>query len=725
MINTKNLAGRKLIAFMVMIAIVFSGIIVNHKVYAASATVTISSATVTQDEEVKVTVTINADSNIGAYDFYIEYDANILEAVSGYDGGGGGRIQVIYDVPDVNSASKSLTRTITFKAKTPGTSAIKYVTLQDDKGVIDYDTIDNMSVTATDGSVTVNAPVQASSNNNLSSMTVAAVRADGSTYNVELAPGFSKDVTKYNIEVEEGVTRLVVSAKTEDATAKIRTEWAKLDPGDNTTKVIVTAENGQTKQYTIYTKVPVKEETTTEPVVKDPIKVNIGGVEHFIGDINESVALPEGFEPFEYNYEGRTVVAAKGLSKNLIVMYITNGDGSAGSLYIYNETKKTFLRMVNIQMTEKLYTIVDAPEDVAIPENLKECTLNIGEDSVQAWTRDSSEVYVVYAMNWNGEAGLYYYDTAEKQMMKYFDESVESGVNLNEYNNLIAEKESLKAEISKLKANGTDEGKSGLYKAVSLGLGALSLILLGILIVVLAKKSGKASSDYEDNYKDDYLDNYEDNGEDNYENNNGYNGEEDYENNNVSDGEDNKVDALKEIIEEKASEDIAESTPVMPVGELDESDDLADEFEDEWLENEVELSEEQETVLMGFEENIDSALKSADRDFGKTLNHGDTVKIGKALESLEMGNEPDAPVEDVQETLKETDDDYVEYTVDLSFDENEDKKTNEKVVAESDRKDNVDNKKRVESILHDEESSIAKDDIDMVIDELFDDLFGE
>ena len=57
----------------------------NNVVYAASATVSISSATVTQGQEVKVNVTINADANIGAYNFYLEYDANVIVLVSDFE----------------------------------------------------------------------------------------------------------------------------------------------------------------------------------------------------------------------------------------------------------------------------------------------------------------------------------------------------------------------------------------------------------------------------------------------------------------------------------------------------------------------------------------------------------------------------------------------------------------------------------------------------------------
>lgn len=672
MISKKCFKGYNFILFLVMLVTAFCVTGGYHSVYAASADVVISSGSVTQGGEIDVVVTITADSNIGAYDFYLEYDAEILEAVSGFDGGGGGRIQLMNYAQDTNGI-KTVKVTVKFKAKAPGTTEIKYLALKDDNGVIDFDTVDNMSVSATNGSVTVNPPVQASSNNNLSSMTVAAVRADGSTYNVALTPGFSKDVTTYNIEVEEGVTKLVISANTEDSKASIKTEWANLDPGENTTKVIVTAENGERKQYTIYTKVPGTTENTTPPS-DEPVTVNIGGTDYFIGDINDAVALPEGFEPFEYNYEGKTIIAARGLVKNLIVMYVTNGDGSAGSLYIYNEEKKTFYRMVNIQITQKMYTIVETPEDVVIPEGYSECTLNMGDDSFPAWrSNDSENLYLLYAMNWNGESGLYFYDSEEKQMLKYVELSAEAGVTISDYNSLLAENESLRAELSDVKSSGTDSEKTKLYKIISLGCGALSIVLLGILIVVLVTRTTEESD--EDNGEDDE----EDEPEEDFE-------EEAEENESEIKTEENETEAETEEAEEEKAEEETE-------------EEKAEEESEEEGPEDIVLSEEQEDVLMGFEENIadEPEVNSESEDTATAEETEESENIKEARRT--------------EEEIKNTEDDYVEYTVDLSFDEND--------------KEEPDKKKKVAEILDDEKTSIAKDDIDMVIDELFDDLFGE
>ena len=706
----------------------------NNVVYASSATVTISSATVTQGQEFKVNVEISADANIGAYNFYLEYDASVLQAVSGFEGGGGGRIQLIYDVPDSSSISKKLTKTITFKAIGPGTSAIKYVCISGDDGVIDYDTVDNMSVTPKNGPITVNAPVVASKNNNLSSMSIAAVREDGSSYDVTLSPAFSKDVTKYNISVEDGVTDLVVSAKTEDAKAKIYVQWPNLDPGDNTTKVIVTAEDGSKKEYVIYTKVPVEE--TTTPVPEDPITAVVDGTEYYIGNINDSVALPEGFESFEYNYNGKTVVAGKGLVKDIIVMYLTSGTGEAGKLYIYDEVANSFYPMVNITMSQKLYTIVKAPEELVVPVGYNESVVTIDGVEFTGWQISELEgIYLVYAMNWEGQAGLYYYDIAESQMMKYFDSSVEVGVDLDDYNSLVSENESLKDDIAKLKETNVDGGKVLLYKYIIFIALFLVVILIGVIIVLVVKKKRDDATEEED--RNDAIESAFANIISKEEAEAAAEVEDDFEENDEENDEETEVEETEETVEVSA---LPEVLPEMSEEEIDEDDeqyeeamdemadleDVMDEIDDiieeefelrealkensETMENEIETVREEIETIKEERETID--------DISNALANELKLAVDDIVSEEEAGITDDVETSEEAETVEETETlEEVKAPVKIE-------KT-EKEVSKKKSAKKKDNKEKVAKILQDEHTSIKEDELDLVIDELFDDLFGE
>ena len=732
----------------------------NNIVYAASATVNISTSSVTQGKEVNVTVTISADSNIGAYNFYLEYDASVLEAVSGFEGGGGGRVQLIYDVPDEASLSKKLTKTVKFKAIAPGKSDIKYVCINSDDGVIDYDTIDNMSVTANNGTVTVNPPVVASKNNNLSSMTVAAVRADGSSYNVPLSPSFSKDVTKYNITVEEGVTDLVVAAKTEDAKAKIYVQWPNLDPGDNVTKVIVTAENGSKKEYVINTKVPVPETTTPAPV--EPITTVVDGVEYFIENVNDAVTLPEGFEASDYDYNGKKVVVGKGLVKELIVMYLTTGNGEAGKLFIYDEVNNSFYPMANVAMSQKLYTIVKAPNGLIVPEGFVQSVLTIDGVELTGWKTDEVEgIYLVYAMNWEGKTGLYFYDTSESQMIKYFEMSAEVGVGLDDYNSLVSENESLKSQLAKkdVEKEETDDSKVQLYKYIVFIALAVIVILVGVIILILLKKKKDEIENEDDRI--DAMDNAfasiiskEEAAAKEAE-------MAESQSENAS-----QPEVLPEVLPEGAAEveedfevpaeviaaEVVEALAEEAVSEVvEETAEAVEETTAEVAEVAIEETAEEtaavvaevvtaETIETSAEENVEVIEQVVEDSIVSISEETIVAPVVVATEdetkdTVTEENSNIAVEETVSETAEETFDD-----VDLTL-ENElknavadifEEETTEAEESTSNNSDSVnkndeksENKERVARILQDENTSIKEDELDMVIDELFDDLFGE
>ncbi len=745
-------------------------------VYGASATVSISSSNVTQGDEFDVIVTIKADANIGAYNFYIDYDANVIEAVSGFEGGGNGRIQLMAYAQNTNVSTENTIK-IRFKAKNPGTSTLKYISISEDNGVIDFDSADNMSVTATEGSVTVKAPYVASKNNNLSSLNVEAVKADGSTYSLDLSPKFSKDVTKYSATAVEGVKKLVVSATQEDSKASIKITGTAMDPGDNTTTITVTAEDGSTKKYVIYTDVEKAPETTTPP--PEPIIVQIDGTDSYIEDINDAVALPEGFETFEYSYKDKTVVAAKGISKNLIIMYVTKGDGSAGQLYIYEGDTDTFYPMSNVQITQKLYTIVKEPADLIIPDGFVEANVTIGENTFKGWSNsDVENIYLVYAMNWNGDKGLYYYDANESQIIRYFDISVQAGVAVDDYNSLLSENEKFKDEINQLKADNNKEeaGSVTLYKNLALVCIIMAVVYLGVIIYLVARKKKDNVIDEEETeaIKEDEIS--EETGEIEK-------SEEVEESEETELAEASEVSEQPEIIEEivtsKDEVDVAVDAIVSNIAEeiaaetivkeeitesaieetntelenvTEESTIQESTIEEVAIENEetdvivempaeefVVIDDEQDEIddmLLDFEDIITSDVESAIEEENEVSDSEIQVENVEFAEEIEPNTEIieesqiQEEVKDISVEVSETEEPMVEEVVmdepETEETETEEPEVEEVVVDESEIEEtsSEDKKKKVAEIMEDKNSSINADDLDMVIDELFEDLFG-
>jgi hypothetical protein len=501
----------------------------GRNVQAAEFNGTVSSATATQGDTVTVTVTFTSGSAIGAYAVNLSYDANILEYVSGAYGGGGGTLQFYND--HLNSTSESYT--VTFTAKTAGTSAMSLKIIDTP---CDTDAND-MTVKTTDGSVTVTAPAEYSSDNRLAALNVSLVYADGTTESIALTPGFSADVTSYQLSVPENVTRLSLDASAADGKAAVAVSGTALDPGSNTTTITVTAENGDTRQYSIYTEKARAQETTTQQETEsqtenetenttqqeetteeqttaeevttvaegeDPLEVVIDGQTYRIVDIPEGVEFPEGYEAIQTDYHGVSVLVLQGLSTSLQLMYLENQETGEGDFYIYDKTNETFTPYIALTVRQHVYAILDIPEDAELPfggtigDEYTLIPLKIGDKTIQALNYGVEDIYLVYAVNWNGDKGFYYYDAKEGSMLRYeysaFEQTTEQTDTQFGYDLSQAERKAYEQRIEK-------------RNLVIIILVLVVVVLLGamLLITVIVRKNPLDAEDEDEDASDEEL----------------------------------------------------------------------------------------------------------------------------------------------------------------------------------------------------------------------------
>ena len=222
----------------IFIITVFAAMILYmpRAVYASDGTISISSTASTTGNEVSISVSVSGNAEIGTVDLWLTYDPSIIEAVSGFDGGGGGRIHIL--------SSDNTSFTVKFKTVGVGDSTINIDTST--TYVYNYNPSDGdyMNYSVSPGKVSVNAPKTYSANNNLKTLAVSPGT---------LTPQFQTSITEYKLTVPQDCERLNVSAQTEDNTATVAVSGTQMDYGDNTTYINVTAVNGETKTYIIYT----------------------------------------------------------------------------------------------------------------------------------------------------------------------------------------------------------------------------------------------------------------------------------------------------------------------------------------------------------------------------------------------------------------------------------------------------------------------------------------
>lgn len=613
-------------SLIVMVVFAIFAVVPNIKVYGADFNASVSSGEVTQGENITVTVTMNSGATVGAYDLALTYDANILEYVSGADGGGGGSLRLYND----SNYTTSYTVTITFKAIAAGSTKISVLKQGD---ICDID-LNDLTLKASDGTVTVKAPATASSNANLSSLSLMAVRADGWSGSVSLMPDFSKDVTSYQLWLGSEFNKLSISAVPEDSKAKVATSGTDLKAGqDNTATITVTAEDGTVKTYTVI--VHVKAETNTEgttapennntdtpidtptegpadnpqdtttgndnPSGADDRNVTISEKPYTVLDVPEDLELPEGFERKAVSWNGIEVIGASDQSGTLILLYLQNNESSESRFYVYNSEKSSYTAFMSYTITQRSYVMLMADDDLifegekAAESNILELTtLNVAGDYVDAYKLKNTEnIYIVKAMNWDNKIGYYYYNTIDGSMTPYFETVVKQPDSNGAQPVTNSAKESNMTEL---------------LFWILVGLSVVLVLIIVVLVVNVRRLSAgnrEADEEYDDEEYDDdeYDDNNDDDRDDKYDDRN--NGEK------------------EEASEEKASDEMNEANVINKAEKIND----IDEKNEEIMNKKIEENKKEEQSFSNPEKGAEAKKIVEDKPAKKAVKEAKPQKV--------------------------------------------------------------------------------------------------
>ena len=186
-----------------------------------------------------ITVGVNDASNLWGFRAPINYDSSKLTLVSSTGLNGFGVAVGSSFVADNSSGVNGIksVATLTFKAtsnfKVNESTTISLGSAEGSDG--------ESTITGSGSSITISIAAPKNSNNNLASLNIAG-------YNID----FSKDKTSYQLTVEYDVTSIAISASAEDSKANISGIGTKeLNLYSNAFNIVVTAENGSRKTYTI------------------------------------------------------------------------------------------------------------------------------------------------------------------------------------------------------------------------------------------------------------------------------------------------------------------------------------------------------------------------------------------------------------------------------------------------------------------------------------------
>lgn len=385
---------------------------------AANVVIALSASTVSVGNNVTATISVS-DSDISAYTIYVSYNSSVLQ----YNSASGSAI--------VNGGGG----TVTASGTSAGSFSISFTAIANGSGSITtsgsdvYDINGNaISISHAGATVTVATASNNGDTNNGNATTEAGettetTEDDGRSADCDLAslqvspgtltPAFSADRTTYSLQVDEDVTSVVVSASAADGNATTSVSGANsIQKGKNTVRVTVTAENGAVKVYTI--NVQAGED------VGDPV-ATIDGKEYSFVMNEDGLEAPEGFTAGTTTYKDWDVLSYESPNKKITVVCLKDEDGE-NHWFIMDAEKDVFTPYQEYSSQYNRYIITAVPDGVAIPDGFKETTLKIGDNSVVAYQSDDiadKDLYLVYAINVEGEEGFYEYDAKEQAFLRY------------------------------------------------------------------------------------------------------------------------------------------------------------------------------------------------------------------------------------------------------------------------------------------------------------------
>ena len=382
--------------------------------HAASGSISISSATGNVGSTVSVTCTIKCTSGpIGIADVVLGYDTAKLKYESGSGGYSliGGSGSVSYRGLTADGVANSLSFTMKFSIKQEGTSTI-YVT---SASVHD---VDEIPFTPTYGSGTITGKTVntgTGSGGNTSGGNTTQTKKDTNNqlkslqvYPGSLTPSFSAGNTAYNMTVPSDVREVTISATPQSSKATVTVSGGKdLKLGINTAKVIVIAESGASRAYTITIMCGEEE------------KIQIDGKAYTIDEDFLDEQIPTGFSRTKITYNSREYEGLTNVTNNLYLMSLKNDTGA--TYYIYNQNSQEFHTFVQITIAEGKYIIpLPLGKEVKAFSKNETVSLTIQDKSFDAWKLDE-EFSVAYVMNQNGENALYRYDSVDGVFQRYTD----------------------------------------------------------------------------------------------------------------------------------------------------------------------------------------------------------------------------------------------------------------------------------------------------------------
>lgn len=393
-----KLLKKPLVSLALLCAMLFSLLQVS---YAAGMSVSAGQSTVSVGRTVAFTITVPAGSE--AWTYSVAYSAN-LTLESG-------------DLAPMGFEGDNRTNQLVFRANDTGTGSVwisagSYcVRVEGKDKPDDYDASGSASVSIVSASTpddsepdyTPSTPGK-SGNNALSALTVSAGT---------LTPAFDPAVTEYTLSLPQGTEKLTLTATPSDSNATVQGDGElTLRAGENTLPLVVTAENGDTKTYTV-----------TAKVAQAPtLFLSFSGAKLGVVKDVEGVTPPTGFTAAEpVSQGGDTLPLWVDANGKHTLVYLVDEKGVAG-FYLYSRTEGVLSPYLPLVCGGATYIYTGIPSEKASVPGLKAATVEAFSQTLSGWRYEDaalSDFLVLYLMDDGGQYGYYTYDSKNATLQRF------------------------------------------------------------------------------------------------------------------------------------------------------------------------------------------------------------------------------------------------------------------------------------------------------------------
>ena len=316
------------------------------------------------------------------------------------------------DTAPMGFEGDSRTNQLVFRANSTGTGTVSISAGSYCIAGVDYDASGSASVSIVSASepddsepdYTPSTPGK-SGNNALSTLTVSAGT---------LTPAFDPAVTENTLSLPQGTEKLTLTATPSDSNATVQGDGElTLQEGENTLPLVVTAENGDTKTYTVTAKV-----AQAPTLFLDYNGQRLGVVK----DVSQ-VTPPAGFAPAEpITYSGDTLPIWTDVSGKRTLVYLMDEKTSAQGFYLFSQTTGVQSPYLPILCGSVTYIYTDIPKELSSVPGLIPATVKAFGQTLNGWTYNDASLKdfcVLYLMDDAGSYGYYTYDSREETLQRF------------------------------------------------------------------------------------------------------------------------------------------------------------------------------------------------------------------------------------------------------------------------------------------------------------------